>query len=100
MYNNISSKQEQGNSRLASGMTYGFSAQTVASVLPQAVMRISSNGNVGIGSSSPGDGMRIDEYVQWREIQEMAETNPAIKIALEKLMTVYHLSKDHGNSKT
>ena len=81
-------------------MTYGFSAQTVASVLPQAVMRISSNGNVGIGSSSPGDGMRIDEYVQWREIQEMAETNPAIKIALEKLMTVYHLSKDHGNSKT
>jgi hypothetical protein len=69
-------------------------------VLAQEVMRISSNGNVGIGSSSPGGGMRIDEYVQWREIQEMAETNPAIKIALEKLMTVYHLSKEHGNSKT
>ena len=81
-------------------MTYGFSAQTVASVLPQAVMSITTNGSLGIGTSAPGGGMRIEEYVQWREIQEMAETNPAIKIALEKLMTVYHLSKEHGNSKT
>ena len=100
MYNNISSKQRQGESRLASGMTYGIIAQTVASVLPEAVVRISSNGNVGIGSASPGSGMRIEEYVQWREIVEMSETNPAVKIALDKLMTVYHLSKDHGNSET
>ena len=64
------------------------------------VMRIDSNGNVGIGSSSPKDSMRIEEYVQWREIVELAETNPAIKIALDKLMTVYYLSKDCQNTKT
>ena len=64
------------------------------------VMRIDSNGNVGIGSSSPKDSMRIEEYVQWREIVELAETNPAIKIALDKLMTVYYLSKDSQNTKT
>lgn len=83
------------------GVTHGIIAQTVASVVPQAVMTIGSNGNVGIGSTSPlSGGMRIDEYIQWREIVELAETNPAIKIALDKLMTVYYLSKEHGDSKT
>ena len=69
-------------------------------IIAQEVMRIGSNGNVGIGSTSPGSSMRIDEYIQWREIVELAETNPAIKIALDKLMTVYYLSKEHGDSKT
>ena len=61
-------------------------------------MRIDSNGNVGIGSSS--DSMRIEEYVEWMDILKLAETNPAVRIALDKLMTVYYLSKEHGNSKT
>ena len=61
-------------------------------------MRIDSNGNVAIGSSS--DSMRIEEYVEWMDILKLAETNPAVRIALDKLMTVYYLSKEHGNSKT
>ena len=64
------------------------------------VMRIDSNGNVGIGSSSPKDSMRIEEYIQWRDIVELAETNPAVKVALDKLMTVYYLSKESQDTKT
>lgn len=63
-------------------------------------MRISSNGNVGIGTATPKGNMNIEEYVQWREIVDIAETNPAVKAALDKLMTVYYLSKEHGNSET
>jgi hypothetical protein len=64
------------------------------------IMRIDSNGHVGIGISTPKGGMRIEEYVQWREIVELAETNPAVKIALDKLMTVYYLSKESQDTKT
>ena len=70
----------------------------MAFVTHNAVMRIDSNGSIGIGTSSPSTvalGWR-----EWDEIQQLAETNPAVKIALDKLMTVYHLSKDHGNNKT
>jgi hypothetical protein len=66
--------------------------------MAREVMRIESNGNVGIGSSS--DSIRIEEYIEWMDILKVAETNPAVKIALDKLMTVYYLSKEHGNSKT
>ena len=61
-------------------------------------MRIGSNGNIGIGTSSPST--TLGAWGEWQEIQKLAETNPAVKIALDKLMTVYHLSKDHGNNKT
>lgn len=107
MYNNISFKQRQGNSRLASGIkfttapyNYGFTAQTVSQVIPESVMRIDSTGGLGIGTTTPSGNLSINEYIQWREISELAETNPAVKIALEKLITVYHLSKDHGDDKT
>ena len=63
-------------------------------------MRIDSNGNIGIGGSYPKDSMRIEEYVQWRDIVELAETNPAVKVALDKLMTVYYLSKESQDTKT
>ena len=89
MYNNISSKQKQGNSRLASGMKF---------FREQEVMRIDSNGGLGIGGGSPST--TLGAWGEWQEIQKLAETNPAVKIALDKLMTVYHLSKDHGNNKT
>ena len=91
MYNNISFKQKQGNSRLASGITYD-------GIMAQEVMRISSNGSLGIGTSSPST--TLGAWGEWQEIQKLAETNPAVKIALDKLMTVYHLSKEHGNDKT
>jgi hypothetical protein len=64
----------------------------------QEVMRIDSSGNMGIGTNSPSS--TLGAWSEWNEIQKLAETNPAVKIALDKLMTVYHLSKDHGNSKT
>lgn len=91
MYNNISSKQNQGNSRLASGMKFH-------GIMAQEVMRISSNGSLGIGTSSPST--TLGAWGEWQEIQKLAETNPAVKIALDKLMTVYHLSKEHGDNKT
>ena len=70
--------------------TTGFTAQEV--------MRFDSNGNIGIGTSSPS--YSIKNYNEWQEILEMAETNPAVKSALDKLRTTYYLSKDNGNSKT
>ena len=67
-------------------------------IIAQEVMRIESTGNVGIGSSS--DSIRIEEYIEWMDILKVAETNPAVKISLDRLMTVYYLSKEHGDSKT
>ena len=65
-------------------------------IMAQEVMRIGSNGSLGIGRALRGPA-HVDA---WQEIHKLAETNPAVKIALDKLMTVYHLSKDHGNNKT
>lgn len=56
---------------------------------------ITSSGNLGIGTSIPS--ITLGAWGEWQEIQQLAETNPAVKIALDKLMTVYHLSKEHGN---
>ena len=67
-------------------------------IMSKEVMRIDSNGGLGIGGSSPSTA--LGAWGEWQEIQKLAETNPAVKIALDKLMTVYHLSKDHGNNKT
>lgn len=89
MYNNTSSKQRQRNGSVASGMKfYG--------IMAQEVMRIDSTGGLGIGTSSPSTA--LGAWGEWQEIQKLAETNPAVKIALDKLMTVYHLSKDYGNN--
>jgi hypothetical protein len=62
------------------------------------VMRLVSNGNLMVGTSSSPSSVEL--YKEWQEILEMAETNPAIKSALDKLRTTYYLSKDNGNSKT
>ena len=79
----------------------------VHGIMAQEVMRIGSNGSLGIGTSSPStkpitplSSTTLGAWGEWQEIQKLAETNPAVKIALDKLMTVYHLSKDHGNNKT
>jgi len=60
-------------------------------------MRISSNGNLGIGTSV---GIDLNNFNEWNEIQELAKTNKAIEMALEKLMIIYYLSKENDNSKT
>lgn len=83
---------------MASSIKFSNSPTYNYGISAKEVMRIDSNGNVGIGSSS--DSMRIEEYVEWMDILKLAETNPAVRIALDKLMTVYYLSKEHGNSKT
>lgn len=66
----------------------------------QEVMRFDSNGNVGIGSVSPSKKLSMSEYTEYIDILEMAKTNTAVKLALERLRTTYYLSKDNGNSKT
>ena len=63
-------------------------------------MRISSNGNVGIGASNPKPKITTDQYNRWVDIERLAETNSAIKSALDKLMTTYYLSKENGNKET
>lgn len=37
---------------------------------------------------------------EWQEIVRAAETNAALKKALDRVKITYNLSKDHGNSKT
>jgi hypothetical protein len=37
---------------------------------------------------------------EWQEIFKAAETNVALKKALDRVKITYNLSKDHGNSKT
>lgn len=37
---------------------------------------------------------------EWQEIVRAAETNVALKKALDRVKITYNLSKDHGNSKT
>ena len=84
---------------MASGINYSnvsFNSNFAA----KEVMRISSNGNVGIGSNSNVPMEKLQTIGQWIEILQLAETNPAVQIALDKLITVYHLSKDYGNNKT
>ena len=66
--------------------------------LGQEVIRIDSSGNLGIGSSAPGE--VLGSWSEWCEIKKLAETNTAVKIALDKLMTVYYLSKDAKNTNT
>lgn len=58
-----------------------------------------STKRIKIDKSNPSDMLNIEKYVEWTKILEASETNPTIKIALEKLKTVYYLNKDH-DSKT
>lgn len=58
-------------------------------------MNFSNDGNLGIGTTMPN--MSIIQYNEWQDILKTAETNQAVKRALEQLKTTYFLSKeDHG----
>lgn len=58
-------------------------------------IRFSSDGRVGIGTTMPKT--TIENYNEWQDILELAKTNPAVKLALDKLRTTYYLSKDNGS---
>lgn len=58
-------------------------------------IRFSSDGRVGIGTTMPNT--TIENYNEWQGILELAKTNPAVKLALDKLRTTYYLSKDNGS---
>lgn len=58
-------------------------------------IRFSSDGRVGIGTTMPD--VSIADYNEWQSIIEIAKTNPAVKLALDKLKTTYYLSKDNGS---
>lgn len=60
-------------------------------------MRIDSSGNFGIGTKSIESHSSINQYEEWVDILKLAETHPAVSSALEKLRTIYYLSKEHGN---
>jgi len=57
--------------------------------------RISSNGNLGIGTTPPS--MNINQYNEWSDILDTAEKNPAVKAALDRLKATYYLSKENGS---
>ena len=67
--------------------------------ISQEIMRIDSNGALGIGTSVPMNSA-ASSFGEWQEILELSKTNSSVKLALEKLRTTYYLSKDHGNSET
>lgn len=56
-------------------------------------MRIDANGNIGIGTISPGYDQNA--FNEWQEILKNAERTPAVKQALEKLITLHNLSKNY-----
>jgi hypothetical protein len=69
--------------------------------ISQEIMRIDSNGMIGIGTSTPVNSITFSgSFGEWQEILELSKTNSSVKLALEKLRTTYYLSKDHGNSET
>jgi len=45
-------------------------------------------------------GIPLNDYQLWREIQENAKKTPSVKIALQNLINLHNLTKDHGDSKT
>lgn len=63
-------------------------------------MSISSNGNIGIGSGGLSAKMSMNDYKEYVDILRLAETNSAVKSALDKLRITYYLSKEDGNRKT
>lgn len=65
------------------------------SLIIDGKMTITSSGNLGIGTTMPN--LTIKSYNEWEEIHKLAETNSAVKSALDKLKTVYYLSRDHGS---
>ncbi len=50
------------------------------------------------------DGRPLRESIldskMWSEIRREARTNTALQKSMEQCIIIYHLSKDHGNSKT
>jgi hypothetical protein len=72
------------------------------------IMRIDSEGKIGIGTSNPDQKMSLSEQIKedqlWGNIRRAAETNLTLQEALERVKVTYYLTADYekryGNRKT
>ena len=74
--------------------------------------RITTDGNLGIGTTAPGRTLttssslhaELIENKLWGDIHRAAKTNPTLQAALERVKVTYYLTEDHerryGNRKT
>jgi hypothetical protein len=54
-------------------------------------------------SMSPKAWERVNEKEQtdlWRDIREHAKSNPSLQKAIDRVIIIYKLSKDHGQTST
>ena len=90
--------QKMGN--LKPGATYTYEHQDGVVYATEA----GTNDRIVIGwdydPNKPGDGkatyVESKESLLWREIRMVAKTNTTLQEAIERVIIIYHLSKDNG----
>jgi hypothetical protein len=87
---------------LKPGATYTYEHQDGVVYATEA----GTNDRIVIGwdydPNKPGDGkatyVESKESLLWREIRMVAKTNTTLQVAIERVIIIYHLSKDKNGS--